>query len=302
MIDKRILDHYSLTHPPFSISPDPRFLWLGEKHAEVLATLKYGILDNKGFLLITGEIGTGKTLLIKSLAQQIDEEVSLAIIPDPRLPLIDFYNIVANEFGMDRRFESKGDFLIHFKKFLIEQNDQNKKVLLIIDEAERLDLDLMDEIRVLSNIELDHRKLINIFFVGLSEFKKLLLEERNRPLKQRFAYNFHLEPLTEQETAAFIAHRLKVAGADIEIFSAEAVHEIYRFSQGVPRLINIIGDHALLTGYWASLKFIDLAIIKECAKELQISEDISTPSSPKPTVIEQDPLDEKTLGIYCRIV
>jgi len=288
------LDHYSLTHRPFSISPDPRFLWLGEKHAEALSTLKYGILDNKGFLLITGEIGTGKTTLIKSLVKQLDAEVALAIIPDPRLPLIDFFNILANEFGMDRRFKSKGDFLIHFKKFLIEQNDQDKKVLLIIDEAQRLNHDLMDEIRVLSNVELDHRKLINIFFVGQSEFNNLLLEERNRPLLQRITYNYHLEPLTEQETAAFIAHRLRVAGANRGIFSAEAVREINCFSQGVPRLINIICDHALLTGYSASLKFINLAIVKECAKELQISEDISTLPSPKPTVIEHDPFVEKS--------
>ena len=287
------LNHYSLTQRPFSISPDPRFLWLGEKHAEALATLKYGILDNKGFLLITGEIGTGKTMLIKSLVNQIDAEVTLAIIPDPRLSLIDFYHILANEFGMGRRFEGKGDFLIHFKKFLIEQNDQNKKVLLIVDEAQRLEHDLMDEIRVLSNVELDHRKLINIFFVGQSEFNQLLLEERNRPLVQRITYNYHLEPLTEQETVAFIAHRLKVAGAGKGIFSAEAVREIYRFSQGVPRLINIIGDHALLTGYSASLKFINSSIIKECAKELKIAEDFGTRPPPKPTVIEHDSFDEK---------
>ena len=214
------LNHYNLTQRPFSISPDPGFLWLGEKHAEALATLKYGILANKGFLLITGEIGTGKTTLIKSLVKKIDAKVTLAIIPDPKLPQIDFYNILANEFGMNRRFESKGDFLIHFKKFLLEQNNQNKKVLLIVDEAQRLKHDLMDEIRVLSNVELDHRKLINIFFIGQSEFNELLLEERNRPLVQRITYKYHLEPLTEQETVAFIAHRLKVAGAARCIFSA----------------------------------------------------------------------------------
>ena len=288
------LDHYGLTYQPFSISPDPRFLWLGEKHAEALATLKYGIMDNKGFLLLTGEIGTGKTVLIKSLVKQTDAEVTLAIIPDPRLQLIDFFKLLAYEFGMDRRFDCKGDFLIYFKKFLIEQYDQNKKVLLIVDEAQRLNHDLMDEIRVLSNVELDHRKLINIFFVGQSEFNKMLLEERNRPLKQRITYNYHLEPLTEQETATFIAHRLKVAGAARGIFSAEAVREIYYFSQGVPRLINIICDHGLVTGYSAGSTFIDLAIVKECAKELQISENIGTLPSPKPTVIEHDSPVEKS--------
>ena len=287
------LDHYSLTHHPFSISPDPKFLWLGEKHAEALAILKYGIMDNKGFLLLTGEIGTGKTVLLNSLVKQIDAEVTLAVIPDPGLQLIDFYNILAYEFGMDWRFENKEDFLIYFKKFLVEQYAQNKKVLLIVDEAQRLTHDLIDEIRVLSNIEFDHRKLINALFVGQSEFNKMLLEERNRPLKQRITYNYHLEPLTEQETATFIAHRLKVAGAARGIFSAEAVREIYYFSRGVPRLINIICDHSLLTGYSASLTFIDLAIIKECAEELQISEDITTLPSPKPTVIEHGSPVEK---------
>jgi general secretion pathway protein A len=288
------LDHYGLAHKPFSISPDPRFLWLGEKHVEALATLKYGIMENKGFLLLTGEIGTGKTVLIKSLVQQLDAEVTFAVVTDPKFQLIDFYNILAYEFGMERRFESKADFLIYFKNFLLEQHAQNKKVLLIIDEAQRLYHDLIDEIRVLSNIEFDHIKLINIFFVGQSEFNRMLSEERNRPLKQRITYSYHLEPLTEQETADFIAHRLKVGGAVRDIFSAEAVREIYYFSQGVPRLINIICDHCLVTGYSTDSTFIDLAIVKECAEELQISEDIGTLPSPKPTVIEHDPPVEKS--------
>jgi general secretion pathway protein A len=286
------LDHYGLTHQPFSISPDPRFLWLGEKHLEGLATLKYGIMENKGFLLLTGGIGMGKTVLIKSIVQQLDAEVTLAVISDPRMQLIDFYNILAYEFGMNSRFESKADFLIYFKNFLLDQHAQNKKVLLIVDEAQRLYHDLIDEIRVLSNIEFDHIKLINIFFVGQSEFNRMLSEERNRPLNQRITYNYHLEPLTEQETADFIAHRLKVAGANGDIFSTEAVREIYCFSQGVPRLINIICDHGLVTGYSANLTSIDLAIIKECAKELQISANIDSSPSSKPAVIQHDPHDE----------
>ena len=286
------LDHYGLKNRPFSISPDPRFLWLGEKHAEALATLKYGIMENKGFLLLTGGIGTGKTVLINGLVKQIDAEVTLATIPDPRLELIDFYNILANKFKMDRRFESKADFLIHFKIFLIEQYDQRKKVLLIVDEAQRLNHDLMDEIRVLSNIEFSYRKLINIFFVGQSEFKEMLLEQRNRPLKQRITYNYHLDSLTEQETTSYIEHRLYVAGAAGKIFSAEAIREIHNFSQGIPRLINIICDHGLVTGYSVGTTIIDGEIIKECAKELQISGDLATPPSEQPPTIEYAPLVE----------
>ena len=286
------LNHYGLTDKPFSISPDPNFLWLGEKHAEALATLNYGILDNKGFLLLTGEIGTGKTALINTLVKQIDSEVKLSTISDPQLKLIDFYNILANEFNIDRRYESKGDFLIHFKKFLMAQYDQGRKVLLIVDEAQRLTHYLMDEIRVLSNIELDHRKLINIFFVGQREFKEMLLEDRNRPLRQRITYNYHLDPLSQHETASYIEHRLKVAGAARKIFSAKAMREIFYFSKGVPRLINIICDDGLVTGYSTGTAMIDEDIIKECAKELQISEDIPPLSSEKPIAIKHDPLVE----------
>ncbi|MCK5471474.1 MAG: AAA family ATPase, partial [Cyclobacteriaceae bacterium] len=175
------LNHYDLKNKPFNISPDPNFLWLGEKHAEALAGLQYGILENKGFVLLTGEIGAGKTLLINSLIKSINEDIIVATIPDPRLELIDFYNILAIRFKMDRRFERKGDFLIHFEEFLIKANGQGKKVLLIIDEAQRIKSELLDEIRVLSNIECENRKLINIFFVGQRELKELLLEERNRP-------------------------------------------------------------------------------------------------------------------------
>jgi general secretion pathway protein A len=283
------LNHYDLTNKPFSISPDPNFLWPGEKHAEALARLQYGILENKGFVLLTGEIGTGKTLLINSLVKSINEEVIVATIPDPRLELIDFYNILSNKFKMDRRFERKGDFLIHFEEFLIKANGHHKKVLLIIDEAQRLKSELLDEIRVLSNIEFETRKLINIFFVGQRELKEMLLEERNWPLKQRIAYNYHLMPLVEQETAAFIEHRLKVAGATKKIFSKGAIREIHNFSKGVPRLINIICDHSLMAGYSNTLTVIDVDVINECAEELQISVAKSLPFSEQPSAVEDNP-------------
>ena len=284
------LKHYDLKSRPFSISPDPTFLWLGEKHAEALAGLEYGILENKGFVLLTGEIGTGKTLLINCLVKSVFEEVILAIIPDPRLELIDFYNMLAKKFKLDRKFNSKGDFLIHFEDFLIKANEHGKKVLLIIDEAQRLKSAFLDEIRVLSNIEFETKKLINIFFVGQRELKEMLLEEKNWPLKQRITYNYHLIPLVEQETAAFIEHRLKVAGGSKKIFSEEAIREIHNFAQGVPRLINIICDHSLVTGYSKSITEIDVDVINECAKELQISVDKSLPSSDKPTVMEDVPI------------
>jgi general secretion pathway protein A len=261
---------YNLKTKPFQITTDPKFLWLGEKHKEALATLKYGIIENKGFLLLTGDVGTGKTVLIHGLAKLIDISAIVATIPDPGLSSMDFFNFLAEEFKMNRRFDTKGAFLIHLKHFLYNASASDTKVLLIVDEAQRLNHELLEQIRLLSNIEMDNRKLINIFFVGQSEFNRMLNEERNRAVKQRITVSYHIDPLTEHETREYINHRLKVAGADREIFKPEALHKIYAFSHGYPRLINIICDHALLTGYSAGKKAIDADVIRECEKELRI--------------------------------
>ncbi len=283
------LAHYGLTLKPFSISPDPRFLWLGESHGEALATLRYGIQENKGFLLLTGDVGTGKTVIINHLTELINVEVLAATIPDPNLGLIDFYNILTEEFKMGRRVKSKGEFLIHFKKFLIEACGDEKSVLLIIDEAQRLEHELLEEIRLLSNIVFHSGKLINIFLVGQSELRKMLLDEKNRAFRQRISVNYHIEPLNEKETAAFIEHRLKVAGAARRFFTADAMAEVHAFSQGFPRLINVICDHALMSGYSAGFTMIDGGIIKECADELQIPADVATPPLKLPAVDESSP-------------
>jgi general secretion pathway protein A len=217
---------------PFSISPDSRFLWLGEKHSEALATLKYGIQANIGFLLLTGDIGTGKTALINRLIREIDVPALIATIPDPGLNIIDFLNYLAFKFNINRKFNSKGSFLIFFKKFIENAFALNQKVLIIIDEAQRLSSELLEEIRQLSNIELDHIKLLNIFLVGQSEFNKFLIKDINKATWQRIAVKYHIEPLTQKETAMYIRHRLKIAGATGEIFSPKAIKEIYNFSRG----------------------------------------------------------------------
>ena len=283
------LSHYGFKKRPFSISPDPSFLWLGEKHSEGLASLRYGILESKGFLLLTGDIGTGKTAMVNRLIRQINLNVIAATIPDPNMELIDFYNILADEFKMDSFFESKGDFLIHFKRFLVDTYGHHKKALLIIDEAQRLDHELLEEIRLLSNIEFDNRKLINIFLVGQSELRKMLMEERNKSFRHRIAVFYHIEPLNAQETASYIEYRIKVAGSTWKLFSTEAIGEIHNFSQGYPRLINIICDNALMSGYAAGLTMIDGDIVRECASELQISGNVDGPRSKQPAIVRYDP-------------
>jgi general secretion pathway protein A len=285
------LNFYQLQQKPFQISSDPKFLWLGEKHSEALATLRYGVLEDKGFLLLTGDVGTGKTALIKRLINMIDVAALVATVPDPGLDAIDFFNFLADEFKMQRKFSSKGEFLIEFKQFLHNANLSRHKVLLIIDEAQRLNHDLLEQVRLLSNIELDNRKLINIFFVGQTEFNRMLLEERNRAVRQRISVSYFIEPLTEIETQHYIRHRLNVAGSRSEIFSLDAMRRIYFFSRGYPRLINIICDHALLSGYTLGSKNIDVNLVRECEKELNLPEFHGSP----PQAAATEPAAEASL-------
>ena len=263
------LEHFNLKDQPFNISPDSRFLWLSEKHKEALASLKYGLLENKGFLVLTGDIGTGKTLLINALIRITGVQALIATVPDPDLEIMDFFNLLSDEFKMNKVFISKGDFLIEFKHFLLESYASDKSVVLIIDEAQRLNHQLLEQIRMLSNIELDNRKLINIFFVGQSEFNQLISDDRSRAVRQRISVNYHLKPLTMKETADYIHHRLKIAGASEEIFKPAAAREVFNFSGGYPRLINVICDLAMVTGYSKGIKKIDADVIKECAQDLK---------------------------------
>ena len=279
------LSHFKFRCRPFDISPDPDFLWLGENHTEALSTLKYGILEDKGFLLLTGEIGTGKTAIINLLIREIDVAAIVATVPDPGLEPLDFFNFLAEQFKMNRRFASKADFLIELKQFLLQAYFAQQKVLLIIDEAQRLNPEMLEQIRLLSNIELSNRKLINIFFVGQSEFTRTLLDERSKAVRQRIAISYHIEPLTETETEEYIQHRLKVAGAQREIFSPAALDRIHVFTGGRPRLINIVCDHALITAFAKGSDIVGPQIIEECCKELRItiSESAAEDKKPAPT-------------------
>ncbi|MEJ2097871.1 MAG: AAA family ATPase [Deltaproteobacteria bacterium] len=264
------LSYYQLETKPFQISTDPKFLWLGEKHKEAMAVLRYGVMDNKGFLLLTGEVGTGKTTLINALVNTLGDEVLIATILDPGLEKDDFYHYLISAFELPFKFTTKSEFIRQFGSFLIQAHDSRKKVLLIIDEAQRLNQELLEESRLLSNIEKQTAKLINIFFVGQREFNSIILQPKNRALRQRITVNFDLQPLSLKETDGYIAHRLKVAGVEKKIFSAAAVREVYKYAKGYPRLINVICDRALLTGFTRDAVKISPKIIKECAHELTL--------------------------------
>ena len=265
------VDHYNLKEKPFQTTPDPKYIWLGEKHAEALATLEYGIRENIGFLVLTGDVGTGKTAIINCLLNEIDHNVIVAKVPNPSMAPVDFFNFLSKKFKWERNFNRKGIFLSHLEDFLNKVHSENKKVLLIIDEAQRLSSQILEEIRLLSNIELDNKKLINIFFAGQSEFNKILFDEQNKALRERITVWHHIEPLEEEETQKYIHHRLKIAGSKNETFMPDAIKVIYTISAGNPRQINIICDHALVTGFSSGAKEIDENIIAECAQDLRIS-------------------------------
>ena len=264
------LSHYNLAEKPFQISTDPKFLWMGEKHREALAVLKYGIMNNQGFVLLTGDVGTGKTTLINALINSLDRDTIVAVVSDPKLEKLEFFKLIARSFKFKKSFNDKLDFTIYFSHFLNAAHKENKKVLLIVDEAQNISLELLEEIRLLSNIEIPEKKLLNIFFVGQNEFNNILMKTECRPLRQRITVTYNIDPLTEKETGEYIAHRLKVAGARPEIFNKKTIRKIYSFSKGYPRLINILSDQALLTGYVQDLKEISPKVIRECIKELRL--------------------------------
>lgn len=263
--------HFKLRQRPFDISPDPDYLWLGEKHREGLATLTYGILENKSFVLITGDIGTGKTALIRALEQEIEARVVAITIPDPRLSPLEFYNVVSNELGFGRTFDNKGAFLIAFKRWVLKTAAEQRRLLMIIDEAHRLTSELLEEIRLLSNIDFGNQVVISTFLVGQLELKELIARPENRALRQRISLSYELQPFSLEETEQYVAHRLRVAGAQHPIFSSDAVRVLHATSRGYPRLINIICDHALVTGFARGLHTIGPQVIRECGRELRIT-------------------------------
>ena len=267
---------YNLDRKPFEITPDTSFLWLGENHKEALSTLRYGILDNKGFLLLMGDSGVGKTSLIKALTKSFDSDVEWGVVDDPTLDRIDFYNEIARSFGIDKKFTSKVQFLIQFSHFLHKADDQNKKVLLLIDECHLLTQEMLEEMRLLSNIEKADSKLINIFFVGENSFTEMLGQSKNRAVRQRITLKADIPPLSVHETEDYICHRLNVAGAEDKIFSAKACQAVYRYSSGIPLQINKICDAALRRGAERGEATVTPALIESVLGKVDLSERAGT--------------------------
>lgn len=258
------LSFYNLQRKPFQMSTDPDFLWMGKPYREALALLKYGVLDNKGFLLLTGDVGSGKTILTNSLLNGFGNEVLAARVPDPGMSTIDFMNCISHAFNIGRRITRKPEFLVHFENFLSDTCSRQKKVLLVIDEAQRLSSRLLEEIRLFSNIGQDDTQLLNILLVGSNELRETLMAPDHQALRQLIAVNSSLRPLDRHETGELIQHRLQVAGAVEPIFSPGSIDEIYCFSEGIPRKINVLCDSCLMAGFVEGMKNVSAEMVARC--------------------------------------
>ncbi len=274
-------NHYNLKEMPFEEAFNPRYIWLGKKYLDALVEFKTVLFESKGFYLFTGDSGTGKTYLAKRFLNEIDPHKFVATIPYPDLDKYSFFNYLSEEFKMNRQFNDKGLFLLHFRNFLFDADQKNLKIILLIDEAQMMNQELLEEINLLSNIKKDKRKLLDIVFVGQPSFNKVLMQEQNSEFTQKIAATFHLEPLTENETKSLVLHRLKTAGAKTQIFTPEALREIYRFSSGYPRLVITICYRALLTGFVKEVKLINEEIITECTDELRIKQTLKSTTVPE---------------------
>ena len=255
------------------MTTDPAFLWVGEKHQQVLSAMTYAIFENKGLLVLTGDVGTGKTTLIKALVSKLGDDVASARISNPGLDILEFFSFIAIAFQMDRtHYRSKGEFLIDLEEFLQTKRAQNKKALLIIDEAHNLSFELLEEIRLLSNMESDDEKMINILLVGQTALNEKLNDPRCRILRQLTKNRFHIRPLDLEDTRGYLTNRLKKAGAKKgkDIFSTGAIEAIYQYSEGYPRMINRLADNVLLLGYSKGKRKITSQLVSQCHGDLDL--------------------------------
>jgi general secretion pathway protein A len=268
--------YYGLIRNPFELAPDSGALFLSETHKEGLATLKYGILSNKGFLLLTGGVGTGKTTLINVLVKSLKPAVKVCVLSNPLLTSSEFLYFIAAKLGMPF-FINKVKFIQDFSMLLEKCVENEEKVLLIIDEAHVLPVELLEEIRLLSNLAGDGHNVLSIFLIGQPELLDRLAHERLLPLRQRIGIRFHIDPFSPEDTVQYILYRLNKAGArNAGLFTEKAVTLIHQTTHGNPRLINILCDHTLLSGFSQEQLIIDDSTVSECVRELHLPGDTTT--------------------------
>ena len=266
------LSHYGLAEPPFAITPDPRFVFLSERHRDALAHLMYGIGQggSGGFVQLTGEVGTGKTTLCRLVLEQLPENVRVALVLNPKQTPLELLETVCEELhivaaGKRRSLKTQIDSL---NAYLLQAYAQDLRVVLIIDEAQELSRELLEQVRLLTNLETATQKLLQIVLLGQPELRETLARPALRQLAQRITARYHLTPLQLSETGAYLRHRISIAGASVFPFDDAAVRRMHALSGGVPRLLNVLGERALLAGYVHGRSRLDAGLINMAAREV----------------------------------
>ena len=273
-------EYYGFTEKPFSLTPDPKYLFKSASHANAYELLQYAIRRREGFVVITGDIGTGKTTLCRALLEQVDKRTFTALVLNPFLAEDDLLRVVLQEFGVVSREEikrgrlarvSKSELIETLNEFLLSLQALGAQALLIIDEAQNLPLQVLEQIRILSNLETEKEKLLQIVLVGQSNLKDVLRRPELRQLEQRVSIRYDLKSLTAEETSAYVQHRLSVAGGGAAVtFAPKALARVHRYTAGIPRLINLLCDRALLAGYSARTNRIAPQFVDSAAASLEL--------------------------------
>jgi len=261
---------FGLDEIPFSLTPDPRFLWPSETHQEGLASLYYGITRRKGFILLTGEVGAGKTTLLRATLARLKREIDVALVINTAdMEPVDLLKLVVTEFRLTGNFASKADYIIALNNFLLERLRMGLNTVLIIDEAQNLGTKALEEVRLLSNLETETEKLLQIVLTGQPELLRKLADPALRQLRQRIALEHHVETLRPNEIAPYLEHRIATAGGRIENIFAPGVEPVfYDFSQGCPRLVNLLGDRVLLAAFAQDIRPVPVALVEQKAKSM----------------------------------
>ncbi|ASM49188.1 general secretion pathway protein A [Pseudoalteromonas espejiana DSM 9414] len=263
------LSYFGLSEKPFSISPNPHYLFLSERHKEALAHLTYGLGEDGGFVLLTGEVGTGKTTITRSILEQLPQNTQVAMIHNPALSELELLASICDELNItyDTQNATLKSLTDIIKQHLEANNKAGGHTILIIDEAQLLAPDVLEQLRLLTNIETDHKKLLQIVLVGQPELQALLKRTELRQLAQRITARYHLLPLTQGQTVAYIKHRLHIAGCDKGVFSLDAMQTVHQLTGGIPRLMNLVCERALVGAFSKQQLIVDSDIIKKSAQE-----------------------------------
>lgn len=261
---------FGLNEKPFAITPDPRYLFMSERHGEGLAHLLYGVTDSGGFIQLTGEVGTGKTTLVRTLLSQLPAEVDVALILNPQVTVLEFLQAICRELSIELPDQRNSTMALvdALNRYLLDAHSRGRRIILLVDEAQNLSEEVLEQLRLLTNLETARQKLLQIILIGQPELREILAQNSLRQIAQRVTGRYHLEPLSREEASHYIDHRMKVAGGLGEIFNERAKREVYRLSGGIPRIMNVICDRALLGAYSLESRTVDAALIRGAAVEV----------------------------------